>query len=368
MPINFNEFTTASAYTGVPTSYRDAIAALSMWMDPTLTGTVTGAPTGAKRLNETTGLIERFSGTSWSEYTGIAYAKKASPAFTGTPTAPTQAADNNSTRIATTAFVVGQAGTAAPLVNGTAAAGTSLRFARQDHVHPTDTTRAPLASPAFTGNPTAPTQAAGSNNTRLATTAFVQGELALYAPLESPSFTGIAAADGGLRATGFNTPASGSGLELFYLSSIGYVTAYNRTAGAYLELRLRGLSTKLYANGSSILEASASNVKMNKKAYTAKASVAYAASLTIDTDASNIIVVGTLTGNVTSMTLNNATEGQFISLRFKQDATGGRTVALPAGAKVDGSIATGANRTSYLNLTWNATDARWEGNWFQVPA
>jgi hypothetical protein len=35
---------------------------------------------------------------------------------------------------------------------------------------------------------------------------------------------------------------------------------------------------------------------------------------------------------------------------------------------VDGSIATGANRTSYLNLTWNATDARWEGNWFQVPA
>lgn len=34
--------------------------------------------------------------------------------------------------------------------------------------------KAPLASPALTGNPTAPTQAAGNNTTRLATTAFVQ--------------------------------------------------------------------------------------------------------------------------------------------------------------------------------------------------
>lgn len=33
--------------------------------------------------------------------------------------------------------------------------------------------KAPLASPALTGNPTAPTQAAGNSSTRLATTAFV---------------------------------------------------------------------------------------------------------------------------------------------------------------------------------------------------
>jgi len=37
---------------------------------------------------------------------------------------------------------------------------------------------APKASPAFTGNPTAPTQAAGNNSTRLATTAFVQTAVA----------------------------------------------------------------------------------------------------------------------------------------------------------------------------------------------
>jgi hypothetical protein len=39
-------------------------------------------------------------------------------------------------------------------VNGTAAVGTSTTVARQDHVHGTDTTRAPLASPTFTGSVT----------------------------------------------------------------------------------------------------------------------------------------------------------------------------------------------------------------------
>lgn len=38
--------------------------------------------------------------------------------------------------------------------------------------------KAPLASPALSGNPTAPTQSAGNNTTRLATTAFVQAAIA----------------------------------------------------------------------------------------------------------------------------------------------------------------------------------------------
>jgi len=49
---------------------------------------------------------------------------------------------------------------------------------------------APLANPAFTGNPTAPTQAPGNNSTRLATTAFINTALTSYAPLASPVFTG----------------------------------------------------------------------------------------------------------------------------------------------------------------------------------
>lgn len=50
--------------------------------------------------------------------------------------------------------------------------------------------KAPLASPAFTGVPTAPTASLATNNTQLATTAFVQGNLASYAPLASPTLTG----------------------------------------------------------------------------------------------------------------------------------------------------------------------------------
>lgn len=77
-----------------------------------------------------------------------------SPAFTGTPTAPTASVDTSTTQLATTAFVLGQAsavGDGTPAVNGTAARGASTHYARADHVHPTDTSRAPAASPALTG-------------------------------------------------------------------------------------------------------------------------------------------------------------------------------------------------------------------------
>ena len=77
-----------------------------------------------------------------------------SPTFTGAPLAPTAAVNTNTTQLATTAFVLGQVGTANPLMNSTVAVGTSYLYARQDHVHPVDTSRAPLASPVFTGNVT----------------------------------------------------------------------------------------------------------------------------------------------------------------------------------------------------------------------
>ena len=91
-----------------------------------------------------------------SQVTGLvadlaAKAPLASPTFTGTPAAPTAAVDTNTTQLATTAFVLAQAAAATPLVDGTAAVGTSTRYARADHVHPTDTTRAAAATPTLTG-------------------------------------------------------------------------------------------------------------------------------------------------------------------------------------------------------------------------
>ena len=107
------------------------------------------------------------------------YAPLASPALTGTPTAPTAAQNTNTTQVATTAYVIGQGNSTAATIamDGTQAAGTSNLYARADHVHPTDTSRAPLASPALTGTPTAPTAAAATNTTQIATTAFVQQEV-----------------------------------------------------------------------------------------------------------------------------------------------------------------------------------------------
>jgi hypothetical protein len=105
-----------------------------------------------------TGLLKNTSGT-WSldtsTYltTGTAsstYALIASPSLTGTPFSTTAAVDTNTTQIATTAFVVGQASGANPLALGSVAQGTSLRYSRQDHVHPT-TGLALLAGATFTG-------------------------------------------------------------------------------------------------------------------------------------------------------------------------------------------------------------------------
>lgn len=80
----------------------------------------------------------------------------ASPTFTGTPKAPTPITSDNSTRVATTAYVkqnmpsVPSAYNSNPAMDGTASAGSSTFFSRGDHVHPTDTSR--LAANQGSGN------------------------------------------------------------------------------------------------------------------------------------------------------------------------------------------------------------------------
>ena len=103
-------------------------------------------------------------------------------------------------------------------------------------------------------------------------------------------------------------------------------------------------------------------------AYTPSLTPAHSATPTFDCATGNVFEPAAMTGNVTSITLSNAVAGQTVQIRFQQDATGGRTCAVPSGAKVDGSINTGANRVSWLVLTYSSSASRWEGNFFQVPA
>lgn len=68
-----------------------------------------------------------------------------SPAFTGSPTAPTPIAGDDSTNIATTEFVqdaLPVASSSTPQMDGTGAAGSSTTLARGDHVHPSDINKA----------------------------------------------------------------------------------------------------------------------------------------------------------------------------------------------------------------------------------
>ncbi|MGE1486061.1 phage tail protein [Escherichia coli] len=111
------------------------------------------------------------------------YAPKHNPTLTGEPKAPTPPAGNNTTRIATTAFI--QAAITA-LINGAPATLDTLKeIAAAINNDPKFSTtinnalalKAPLSSPTLTGEPKAPTPPAGNNTTRIATTAFIQAAI-----------------------------------------------------------------------------------------------------------------------------------------------------------------------------------------------
>ncbi len=106
-----------------------------------------------------------------------------SPSLTGTPSAPTAAQGTNSTQIANTAFVKaaitalinGAPGTLDTLKEIAAAINNDPNFSTT--INNALALKAPLASPALTGIPTAPTAAQGTNNTQIATTAYVRAAI-----------------------------------------------------------------------------------------------------------------------------------------------------------------------------------------------
>jgi len=87
--------------------------------------------------------------------------------------------------------------TSVPLVDGTAAIGASGKWADGAHVHPTNALlatkvevalKAPLASPALIGTPTAPEAAAGTDTDQIATCSFVQN---LISYIDSLTYKGV---------------------------------------------------------------------------------------------------------------------------------------------------------------------------------
>jgi hypothetical protein len=146
-----------------------------------------GIPTDAPIDGGTYG---RFNG-NWTHVLPLAGSTMTGPiVLAADPTAPMQAA----TKEYVDNQISADAGNSLPLMDGTASAGTSPDFSRMDHVHPSDTSRAPINSPAFTGVPTtATTPTAGDSSTKLATTAFVGTAIAAIPPPPTPPSPATAA-------------------------------------------------------------------------------------------------------------------------------------------------------------------------------
>ena len=188
---------------------------------PAFTGTPT-APTPPP------GDISTRIATTAFVLTESGFAPLASPAFTGIPTAPTATPGTNTTQLATTAYVQaaitgislgvttfnGRSGAVTLVTNDITAAGGAI-----------------LASPAFTGTPTAPNPPPGDSSTRIATTAYVQS-LAGFAPLASPAFTGVPT--GPTAAPGNNSTqlATTAFVEAAIANSTAGVASFNGRTGA----------------------------------------------------------------------------------------------------------------------------------------
>lgn len=69
---------------------------------------------------------------------------------------------------------------------------------------------------------------------------------------------GTISAEGTVRSTGAAPPSSGDGVELAY-NGTGYLTSYDRTAGVYKPLNIRGSTTTIGAGGTDMLKVDTSS-------------------------------------------------------------------------------------------------------------
>jgi hypothetical protein len=124
--------------------------------------------------------------------------------------------------------------------DSTMAANSDLKLATQKAVKTALALKAPLASPAFTGNPTVPNQLTGNNTTNAANTAFVQQEIAAL----------IAAAPGALNT--LDELAAAMGDDANFATTVTNALATKQPLDSDLTA-IAALTTTAY--GRSLLEA-----------------------------------------------------------------------------------------------------------------
>jgi hypothetical protein len=164
----------------------------------------------------------------------------ASPTFTGVPTAPTAAVGTSNFQIASTAFVIGQASATAPVMDSTATIGTSTRYARADHVHPSDTTKVDTTdsrlSDARTPTAHASTHGAAGSDPVTVASSQVTGLLATMAQDPELIITGSITRNSSNVVTSaavvWPDATTGTYTSLTFDSATGAVNSYQITKGA----------------------------------------------------------------------------------------------------------------------------------------
>ena len=246
--------------------------------------------------------------------------------------------------------------TTVPVINGTAAVGAATTSSRSDHVHPVDTTRAPLASPAFTGVPTAPTATAGTSTTQLATTAFVASAVV---GLDTTTPSTAVTTSSTISAWGTITPVD---------CTAGNVTITLPTVTGNSGKALRIVRNDTSANSVTVMGTSVTGVFGSIPSFTLKAG----GSATFTTDGTNSILTdesgiattnrlwlptdaagcqvwidpSALTGTTATTLVNRGTGGNF---------TGGGGVGVSVSTLNGLSVLTGNGTGQYLTSTVSAT-------------
>lgn len=228
--------------------------------------------------------------------------------------------------------------TVPPLMDGVAMVGTTTKYAREDHIHPSDTSRAPLASPALTGTPTVPTAAPATNTTQAASTAFVTAAVA----------AGGGGA-GGLSVTVADTlPAGAADNSLWWESDSGNMYLRyndgNSTQWVPVTLGLGGGGGG-GSGGGVMIDA---------------IRVVTAAGAVTVSSTDHVVVVNKTTGAATAVALpaSPATGREIIIKDGKGDAGTNNITITPAAGNIDGG-ATTVIATNYRSLTLIYNGAEW---------
>lgn len=201
--------------------------------------------------------------------------------------------------------------------------------------------KAPLASPALTGTPTAPTAAAGTNTTQVATTAFVLTQ-AMNANLPNQS---------GKSATPFlKTNGTTADWSAVTASDVGLGNVDNTSDAtknaASVTLTNKTIEAGTFTNG------------YTEESVSANTGTAY----TIDL-ANGSLQILTLTGNCV-FTFPTATAGKGFTVILKQDGTGSRTATWPAAVAWPAGTAPTITSTASKSdkYTFVADGSKWVGS------